>query len=134
MPPSPRPTGTVALRLPADPAFLSVLRTTAASLAARLDLTLDEVEDLRIAVDEAAALVLGDGRPGADPGPAHLEAVFDLTPARLTAVVSGPATSLPASGEVAWAVLEALVGQVEVLPVPHGSAVRLVHDLPDEAA
>src|SRR6478735_3271011 len=49
---------TVDLRVPADPAYLAVLRTATAGLAARLDLTLDEIEDLRIAVDEACALLL----------------------------------------------------------------------------
>ena len=38
------------LRLPADSAYLAVLRTTTAGLAARLDFTLDDIEDLRIAV------------------------------------------------------------------------------------
>ena len=50
----------VELRLPADPAYLSVLRTATAGLAARLDFTLDEIEDLRIAVDEACAMLLPD--------------------------------------------------------------------------
>ena len=40
----------VSVRVPAAAAYLSVLRTTTASLAARLDFTLDEIEDLRIAV------------------------------------------------------------------------------------
>jgi hypothetical protein len=48
----------VEIRLPADSAFLSVLRTATAGLAARLDFTLDEIEDLRIAVDEACAMLL----------------------------------------------------------------------------
>jgi len=43
----------VTIRLPADGAYLSVLRTATAGLAARLHFTLDEIEDLRIAVDEA---------------------------------------------------------------------------------
>ena len=54
----------VELRLPADGAYLSVLRTATAGLAARLDFTLDEIEDLRIAVDEACALLLPDAEPG----------------------------------------------------------------------
>src|SRR3982751_6838977 len=49
---------TVDLRVPADPAYLAVLRTATAGLAARLDLTLDEIEALRIAVDEAGPLPL----------------------------------------------------------------------------
>ena len=38
----------VELRLPADSAYASVLRTTTAGLAARLDFTIDDIEDLRI--------------------------------------------------------------------------------------
>ena len=56
-------TGTVELTVPADPAYVSVLRAVTASLAARHDLTLDEVDDLRIAVDEACALLLPHARP-----------------------------------------------------------------------
>ena len=48
----------VELRLPADGAYASVLRTTTAGLAARLDFTIDDIEDLRIAASEASALVL----------------------------------------------------------------------------
>jgi serine/threonine-protein kinase RsbW len=51
------------LRLPAETAYVSVLRMTTAGIAARLDFTLDDIEDLRIAVGEACALVLD----GADP-------------------------------------------------------------------
>ncbi len=55
----------VTLRLPAAGAYLSVLRTATASLASRLDFTIDDIEDLRIAVDElCGALVEGsDGSP-----------------------------------------------------------------------
>ena len=45
----------VTIRMPADGAYLSVLRTATAGLAARLDFTLDEIEDLRIAVSTFAA-------------------------------------------------------------------------------
>ena len=43
-------------------AYLSVLRTATAGLAARLDFTIDEIEDLRIAVDEACAMLLPQAR------------------------------------------------------------------------
>nr|WP_278256361.1 hypothetical protein [Nocardioides convexus] len=52
------------LRLPADGAYASVLRTLTAGLAARLDFTLDDIEDLRIAVSEAAAMVLDEADEG----------------------------------------------------------------------
>ena len=48
----------VTIRMPAEGAYLSVLRTATAGLAARLDFTLDEIEDLRIAVDEACGMLL----------------------------------------------------------------------------
>jgi serine/threonine-protein kinase RsbW len=64
----------VSVRLPAASAYLSVLRTATAGLAARLDFTLDEIEDLRIAVDEACAMLLSQAVPGTD-----LTAEFELT-------------------------------------------------------
>ena len=59
--------------LPAEGAYLSVLRTATAGLAARLDFNLDEIEDLRIAVDEACAMLLPQAIPGT-----NLECAFDL--------------------------------------------------------
>src|SRR5690348_13045097 len=83
----PGPGGTVSdeveLRLPADSAYLSVLRTATAGLAARLDFTLDEIEDLRIAVDEACALLLPDAVPGT-----NLECALDLGAEEMTITVS----------------------------------------------
>ncbi len=56
----------VELRVPADSAYVAVLRTTTAGLAARLDFTIDDIEDLRIAVGEACAMVLPEARDGGD--------------------------------------------------------------------
>ena len=107
------PTGTpdegqradVELRLPADSAYVSVLRTTTASLAARLDFTIDDIEDLRIAVGEACAMVL----PEADPATALL-AEFFLAPGRLTVRVSvnGSEIRQPDYDSFAWQVLDTL--------------------------
>ena len=72
----------VSLRIPADGAYVSVLRTMTASLAARLDFTVDDIEDLRIAVGEACALVLPEAAPGGD-----LEAEFRQTLGTLTVSV-----------------------------------------------
>ncbi len=100
----------VELRVPASSAYLAVLRTAAAGLAARLDFTLDDIEDLRIAVDEACALLLplahGDGR---------LTCSFDLEPDLLQVAVSvrSTATAAPSQESFAWTVLTALAGEVE---------------------
>ena len=104
--------GTVELTVPADPAYLSVLRTVIASLAAGQDFTLDEIDDLRIAVDEAGALLL----PHAESG-SQVSAVFDVGAGTLRAevAVTMPAGRVaePDRSGFAWLVLTALTDSVE---------------------
>jgi serine/threonine-protein kinase RsbW len=50
--------GAVVITVPARAEFLHVVRTVVGSVAARHDLTIDAIEDLRIAVDEACAQLL----------------------------------------------------------------------------
>jgi serine/threonine-protein kinase RsbW len=116
-------TDTVDLRVPADPAYLAVIRTATAGLAARLNLTLDEIEDMRIAVDEACVLLLSDHPEPGD----GLHAAFTITSTALDVQVTGPARVLPEGGNFAWSVLEALVGRVETGTTPTGSWIRLTH-------
>ena len=99
----------VELRIPADSAFLAVLRTATAGLAARLDFTLDDIEDLRIAVDEACAMVLPQARVDSD-----LTCAFDLEPTRLTVAVTAEcdAPQAPDRDSFAWTVLSALTSEV----------------------
>ena len=78
----------VELRLPADSAYVSVLRTTTAGLAARLDFPIDDIEDLRIAVGEACALVLPEAQPGSDLTCAFFLGSSQLT-VRVTVVTGG---------------------------------------------
>lgn len=100
----------VSLRLPADGAYLSVLRTAAAGLASRLDFTLDDIEDLRIAVDEACAMLLPRAADTA-----MLECSFELKPDSLEIAVSLPTAdgTLPSRDTFAWTVLTALAGEVD---------------------
>lgn len=51
----------VALRVPASDRHLFLLRTTVAGIAGREDFTLDEIDDLRMAVEEAGAQLLRHG-------------------------------------------------------------------------
>lgn len=96
----------VELRLPADGAYVSVLRTTTAGLAARLDFPIDDIEDLRIAVGEASAMVLPEADPGAD-----LLCRFFMRPGELTVSV-GVTFSHPVANvdydSFAWQVLSTL--------------------------
>jgi serine/threonine-protein kinase RsbW len=109
---NPQATGrdTVSLRLPADGAYLAVLRTAAAGLASRLNFTLDDIEDLRIAVDEACAMLLPKAADGAS-----LECAFELKPGELDIAVSLATTdgALPSRDTFAWTVLTALAGEVD---------------------
>jgi serine/threonine-protein kinase RsbW len=100
----------VEIRLPADSAYLSVLRTATAGLAARLDFTLDEIEDLRIAVDEACAMLLPHAIESAE-----LTCRFHLDPATLEVTVTIPTTrgQLPERDTFSWTVLSALAGEVD---------------------
>ena len=54
----------VSARVPATPQFVQVLRNVAAGVAARLDMPIDDIEELRLAVTEAASLLLDESTPG----------------------------------------------------------------------
>lgn len=96
----------VHLTVPADGGYLGVLRTATAGLAARLQFALDEIEDLRIAVDEACAMLLAIATRDAE-----LECCFSVTEDALTVEVTVPTVrgaTLPSESSFAWKVLTAL--------------------------
>ena len=103
------PRDVVAITLPASSAYLTVLRTATAGLAARLDFTIDEIEDLRIAVDEACAMLLVQALPGAD-----ITCEFQLEGEVMTVTVSVLTIDgeEPSRDTFAWTVLTALAGDV----------------------
>ena len=108
----PPASGTVDVRVPADVTFVATLRLVAASLAARCDLTVDDIEDLRLAVDEACALLLP--LAAAD---SNIDACFTLAPTTLT--VEASVRSARTEAEIdrsgfAWTVLTALASEVGV--------------------
>src|SRR5690606_26606398 len=80
----------VEVRLPAKSAYVSLLRTTVATLAARLDFTLDEIDDLRIAVDEASGLLLNHTTPQS-----QLQCTFRLQGKELLVRVACTPTTVP---------------------------------------
>lgn len=104
----------VVLVVPADGSYLAVLRTATAGLAARLQFTLDEIEDLRIAVDEACAMLLAlAGRP-TNPD-VQLTCRFQVTEKSLSIEVAMPVREnavLPGGQSFSWQVLTALAGEV----------------------
>jgi serine/threonine-protein kinase RsbW len=104
-------TSDVELRVPADARFVAVLRSVTAGLAARCDLTLDEIEDLRLAVDEACALLLPHARPDTS-----MTTRFALYPDQLDLSISVAAEpdAVPDRGGFGWTVLCALADEVHV--------------------
>ena len=109
-----RPDGSVVeIWLPADTGYVATLRLVTASLAARCDLTIDDIEDLRLAVDEACALLLPHAKPSTT-----MHVRFELMPACLvvmTTVDSPEATEAsPDRTGFAWSVLSALATAVDV--------------------
>lgn len=103
----------VEVHVPADGAYVATLRLTAASLAARCELTIDDIEDLRLAVDEACALLL----PHAAPKSA-MHAQFRLSSGELSVQTSvhtpGTPNASPDRTGFAWSVLSALASTVDV--------------------
>ena len=101
----------VELRLPADGAYASVLRTTTAALAARLDFTIDDIEDLRMAVAEAIAMVLEVADEGSE-----LVSSFALRPGEMTVSLSvgAQAPGEPDYDSFAWQVLTTLSTSAKV--------------------
>jgi serine/threonine-protein kinase RsbW len=84
----------ITLTLPAVPDFVRLARLTVASLATKVGFSYDEVEDLRIAVGEACALLIEPtGRKGS------ITLVFDPSPKGLEVEVEGTFDDPPGEGE-----------------------------------
>ena len=116
----------VRLTVPARPEFLRLARVTAAGLASRLGFSFDEVEDLRLAIDE-----LCYGMTGADGREGTVQVRYLLAADQL--VVEGEAHILdPAEAdhsrlsELSEVILGALVDDHEFIDGAHGPRFRLV--------
>ena len=74
----------VNIRIPASPEYVQVVRLIASGLANRLGFTLDDIEDLKIAVDELCAYLTGaQGREG------EIEITFAIGDDRIEITGSG---------------------------------------------
>jgi len=106
--------GDVRLVVPASPEYLRLVRLTAAGMASRLGFTFDEVEDLRIAVDELCFHLLGE----TDDPPAD-DRTMDLIYSAGTDFISitgrtGLSGEVPEPSELSEQILDALVDEHEV--------------------
>ncbi len=106
------------------PGFLRLARVTAAGLASRLGFTFDQVEDLRLAIDELCfGLTGGNGRAGT--------VVVRFMLRGETLVVEGEGHfdhphAGPALSELSKVILDALVDEHALVPGDDGPRFRLV--------
>ena len=106
---------TVLITVPADPDYLGVIRSAGAHVATKAGCTLQEVADLRLAVDEACGLLLRNAVRDPDAGgSADLECRFDLEPATLRVVLGLRARDVirPDEDDFGWSILSALVDRI----------------------
>ena len=127
----------VLLAVPASGAYLGVLRTATAGLAARLQFTLDEIEDLRIAVDEACAMLLAVASDTPVLGDmVELSCRFTVTDDALTVETTVPIGSpderLPGGESFAWQVLSALADEVSASVDGRQASIRLTKRRPQD--
>ncbi|HEV2634206.1 MAG TPA: ATP-binding protein [Actinocrinis sp.] len=104
--------GTVVLGIPADRDQVTLVRSVAGHIGARLGLSVAQLTDLRLAVDEACGLfLLAPGFPKAE---GVLECRFEQLPEALRITVSAlvPDDLAPDLDDIGWIMLDALVDQL----------------------
>ena len=106
---APRPGERTTLKVPARSAYLGLVRTLVASIAAAADFSVDDIEDLRMAADEAAALLMSGAHPEA-----LLTVAVDMVETGLAIVVTAPSAGVTISTDsFAWTVLSTLADTAE---------------------
>jgi hypothetical protein len=117
----------IELGIPAEPAFARLARLTAARLARRHGFTYREVEDLRLAVDEAMVALLAPDSPGAD-----LEIRYTISPSSIEIEFTGVAAATEEQADRFDTIVADLVDQRSIDRTGHN--IRLVkrHETPAE--
>jgi len=110
------------LAVPAEPEYVGLIRSTAAHIAAHANLTIDAIDDLRLAVDEAFAVLIAH-----QPESGVVSIRFTIHPEKLDIELTGPAGSpSPDKSSFAWTVLSALVHEVSAQTSPAGLVTLLL--------
>lgn len=105
------PEGTVELSVPADVRSLHLARLTASGFASPLGASIDTVEQIRLAVDEACALLV---ESAADDARLHLTYEAVEGSVVITVAVSGPSAGVVAPHPVTAAVLSSTADEYSV--------------------
>jgi serine/threonine-protein kinase RsbW len=132
------PVRMVTLTLLADRDYLALARTSAMHVGALLFLPLAQVQDLRLAVDEACSSFLQSMRHAAGDSDADaatadtMEISYDRYPSALHVIVRARAPhDWPERDELGWALLGSLVGDVSVSVEDGIGTLTLVEPLPN---
>ncbi len=114
----------VRLAVPAMPEFLRLVRVTAAGLGSRLGFSYDQVEDLRLAIDELCFGLTGaSGRPGT----VHVRFLVGEDTLEVSAEgIFQDSLETPPESEWSKVILAALVDDHELAAGPEGPRFRLV--------
>ena len=111
----------VTVEIAAQSSLVAVLRAAASTLATRLDFTLDEIDDLRIAVDEAASLLLQQTKDGDE-----LRCILDLEESVIHCRLSAPSNDADLALEgFGWVVLNVVADDITVSQAEGRSEIRL---------
>ncbi|MEA2901123.1 MAG: serine/threonine-protein kinase RsbW [Actinomycetota bacterium] len=120
-------TGEVRLEVPASPEFLRITRIMVAGVASRLGFTLDDVEDLRIAIDELCFALVGKGRTGTVA--LRYEMLDDGLAVEGEGHFSDDGPTEPKLSPMSTQILGAMVDEVSLGAGPEGPTFRMVKRL-----
>ena len=120
-----------ALTMPADKDYLALARLATMHVAGLLGLPIGHLTDLRLAVNEACALLLNAPAGHGGTGVGALELSFERCPGHLCVTVRGPApASRPDTEDIGWLVLRALVNEVSMEISGATATLTLIETLP----
>lgn len=120
--------GAVKISVPAQPAYVHILRSVVAGTAAKASLPIDEIEDVRLAVDEACAHLLSLA-----PGATTLTVEIEEQPNQIevfAAVDAPPGPGKERDEEsITWHILSALTDGARLEPAQGTTAIRLTKNV-----
>jgi hypothetical protein len=106
--------GAVSLTVPREPVFLRLVRLAAADAGARAELPIEDVEDLKIAVDELTYALIGDDH-GDAAGGETLTLRYSVSPGRVEVEGSGAVAGGPfALSDLSRNIIGAVVEEYEI--------------------
>jgi anti-sigma regulatory factor (Ser/Thr protein kinase) len=121
---------TVALTIPARPEFLRLARLAAADVGARSGLSYDDIDDLKIAVDELCFAVMGDadGGPGARASSLSIRFTTSDDAIEIEGSCDGP--GIPELNDLSRAIVTAVVQDYELDGSGASARFRMVKRVP----